>query len=84
MNTCSTCKSWGATDLYYDEDADVEKPYIHRRCISPKLVNVSKERHEESDRRPPDIAMYSDCEGYDATFRTGPDFGCIHHEAKTQ
>ena len=29
-----------------------------------------------------DVAIYTDYEGYSAAFTTGPDFGCIHWEAK--
>jgi hypothetical protein len=44
------------------------------QCNSPKFV--------EADSPPLDGLAYTDYEGYNAYLSTGPDFGCIHHEAR--
>lgn len=47
-----------------------------KECHCPKITyGVSPES--------PDGACVIDYEYYNATFETGPDFGCIHHEEES-
>lgn len=85
VNMCSTCKWWSEPELedrYIDtEDNYKYKFYSHRRCVCPKVVDTSEMAYREWDKLPVDVAVYSDREGYGASFRTGPGFGCVHWEA---
>lgn len=86
MSRCSTCKHWrapehdGHTELVcspIDTDGDwlpMPMPFEVRRCASPKL---------QMFERPltPDAASVVDGSNYRAALVTGPDFGCVHHEA---
>lgn len=69
MKTCKTCKCWTPPEV--SSPWDVSKGGA---CACPKFVY-----HEPMPR---DGLEYYDAEGYAAGFYTGPDFGCIHHEAK--
>lgn len=86
MNTCKTCRWWDAKPL--DEFADTEcgpapdypsLKIVPRPCCCPLIVDVSNGKWNDLAL---DAAGYSDCEGYYATFRTGQDFGCIHHQTQ--
>ena len=68
MNTCKTCRHWKrATDKF-----DMEYHGKHAgQCSSDKFVY--------DEKLPKDGLQYWDYEGYSAGFRTGENFGCIHH-----
>lgn len=68
MNTCKTCRYWGE-GFYRDDDAD-------RICDHPKHGECVDSNHKGAT----DLLIYPYSEG--ASFITGPNFGCIHHEAK--
>ena len=84
MSTCKTCKWWNETDSRTETgpaSVDYESVAIlHKPCVCPKIVDTSNENHHYA--QPMDAACVSDFEGYKAELRTGPDFGCIHHEEK--
>lgn len=67
---CKDCRWW--------QGVGVDWPDGFKRCESPKIVDISE---RETDV-PADGAAFSDIEGYGADFLTGPEFGCIHFEAK--
>jgi len=65
MNTCKTCKWWSeANKELWRGDGG--------DCACEKFVYEGPLE--------PDGLTYWDAENYDASFRTGPDFGCIHWE----
>lgn len=72
MKTCSTCKHWGNLSKYWDDSK-----YKLKRCDSEKyLIGYLFEEEEFGDS---DVNVEGD-EGWG--FRTGPLFGCIHHEER--
>lgn len=84
--TCSTCRHWDAADNdtetdYRTEDCD-DVPIVHKRCQCPLIVDVSSKLKFYDV--PLDGAGFHDVEGYRATLRTGPGFGCVHHEARAE
>jgi hypothetical protein len=72
MNTCKTCKWWGAAAIGHSKA---------NHCENPKSVPLS---HLLSGGDIPDdwVETGHDEETVHAApvFVTGPDFGCIHHE----
>lgn len=86
VRTCSTCKHWGQLPWYLDyQDGLLRQESIretgkNKSCGSPNIVDASASKHEQTEALPLNAAWYSDCENYAAVFRTGPDFGCVHHE----
>ena len=86
MNTCQTCRWWSIANKTVFNAAGDEVILPFKRCQSPLIVDVSRDGfvHEKGIARsvPTNGAVYSDCEGHSASFYTGPDFGCIHHEEK--
>lgn len=71
MNTCSTCKWW--RESYRHET----KKSTFKGCDCPKLKQGYGNTSEDCAS---DEAIIEDDEGWG--IQTGPDFGCIHHEAK--
>ncbi len=68
MNTCKTCKWWNG--------ANQKNSY----CGLPMLEQFT---FEPGGYRIPADAVYAVDRGGDvAGLLTGPDFGCVHHEAK--
>jgi len=70
MNTCKTCKFW-----------DGDKNERGRICLNDRLCPIRPEHCGT------DSAYGSRSSGRDESeslsrVRTGPDFGCIHHEPK--
>lgn len=85
MKTCNTCKHWKLNPRYanYDQictptDQDTYKlmamPFDVRECMHPALVRF--ERTSEKNG-----FGVSDGSDYMARFCTGPNFGCVRHEA---
>lgn len=72
MNTCDTCKFWGAEELYAGP--------TYRECQHEKTG--SEHKSNDHSRRPEDGTWASAGDYYQATFETGPKFGCVHHEPK--
>ena len=70
MNTCDTCRYW--------ERVPDEK---QGQCHCSKIVDCSDYDSPMSEL-PDDAAAYEDSEHYEAFFRLGPKFGCIHHTAR--
>ena len=69
---CSTCKYWsGKRDLFTLELTG------KGTCSCPKFVY-----NPYGDEMKDDELHYSDYEGYNATFETGKNFGCIHHSVR--
>jgi hypothetical protein len=71
---CETCQHWGAKTDWDAESSSTES----RHCGSPKIRYIQGSLH--SSPMAPDEAWYWDTDDYSATFETGPEFGCIHHE----
>lgn len=90
--TCETCRFWGVHNWHLDHmkkdqpyqhtDREHMRDHPHKPCGCPKIVDSSDIGQKEVDAMPSDMAVFSDCEGYSASFVTGPNFGCIHHEPK--
>ena len=72
MTFCKDCKWWDQ-DSGHDELDELGSDYklLQRHCTNPKVGA----RGEGSDEA-------SDAEGYGGIY-TGPEFGCIHGEAKS-
>jgi hypothetical protein len=66
METCKTCRWWGTLSGGKSEN---------RECLHPKLCEPSDVTEDAMDLL---TTYYSHAGG----IFTGPDFGCIHHEAK--
>ncbi len=95
MNTCKTCKWWDEkpqTKCYLDDDAGAS---LHQHlCLCPHIVSTKSDSKRWNDLhnsysdeiKPQSIqeneAHVCDGSGYLATFSTGQDFGCLHHEEK--
>lgn len=74
MSRCKTCKHWKRSSGF-----DAEYHGAHSgECRSLKFVYSGDSPGEP--RTPPDGLEYWDAESYAAGFRTGEDFGCVHHE----
>ena len=69
MKTCSTCKHWG--------NDRTETTYVHKGCCSSKVRGV--ERIEKREIGEDEVIIDADIGGW---MRTGPLFGCIHHEKR--
>ena len=87
--TCSTCKWWGGRPHVIDYqdgvrlwEGRVEEHPPRKTCGSPFILDGSDASDRTLAEVPLSAAVYRDCEDYGASFYTGPDFGCIHHEAK--
>lgn len=88
--TCKTCKWWGERPYlldyqdglrqYEDHKDDYKGP--QKSCGCPKIVDASDANTKDKRALSSDSAWYSDQEEYGALFRTGPDFGCVHHSPK--
>jgi hypothetical protein len=52
-----------------------------RTCSNPKLAEWAI-RDEDAIDKFPDSALATASDDWGSQFITGPDFGCIHHEAK--
>lgn len=92
METCKTCKWWGQVayrampygpgdvriELREEDEADHSR--VHQQCGCPRIVYGGNLDEKEEASLPRDHAIYWDTESYYAGFRTGPDFGCVHHE----
>ena len=72
VNTCDTCKWWGAEPYgsYIESSTGNIKQRVHHDCTCPKL------------RAWCDEDGLADNADYDYGLSTGPKFGCIHHEPK--
>ena len=70
VDRCKTCKYWPPLK---------EETYgsLFRYCKHPKCDQMGSEA--ELDRLIPE-----DANGYQSFIKTGPDFGCIHHEFADQ
>lgn len=89
MNRCATCRWWQpakgqrtAAEIVADHpppDYEARGPgYEVRFCGSPLLVF-----HEMGCSLPPSYgAVVADGSEYFAVLITGPDFGCVNHEAR--
>jgi hypothetical protein len=66
VNTCSSCKWWGA------EEFRGKRPCTHH------LLNLRRKYAEDDDNGIIEIGIGA---GF-LELCTGPNFGCIHHEAK--
>lgn len=71
MNRCKTCRWWA--DRVRDDNL--------RRCSSPYILYLPDARREGVTIRD-HYAGYIDAEQFGGDFRTGPEFGCVHWEAK--
>jgi hypothetical protein len=90
---CKTCRWWEAKPTLFDDgpvvgmtiSALAARPKVEllqRACECPKVVDGSELSDRQKNALPPDAAVYYDFESFQATFTTGPEFGCIHWEAK--
>jgi len=71
MNTCKDCKHWDLNPTEYSIPANTSK----RECTCPKVCG---ETHRDEDA----MEQWGQDAGY-VDIATGPDFGCVHWEAKT-
>lgn len=83
---CKNCKHW-STEVSRDDRVAASGL---RLCECPQIVNmvyVEYEIDDDTGERLPvdfadDAAAYNDGSDYLAEFSTGPEFGCVHWEAK--
>lgn len=73
MNTCKTCKHWTPYTTKYPNGGAPEDERSGGLCGSEKLTEDYGLGHGA------DMLVYPFMEGGD--FWTGPQFGCVHHEA---
>jgi hypothetical protein len=68
---CKNCKFW-------------EKPANgnYGECMSEKLDYDSSIGYSDKHIKEMDKLLYFDMEHYSASFKTGPEFGCIHFQEK--
>ena len=69
MNKCKTCGHW-------------ERNQGNRDSVRMGSCDSDKWEYEGEDLI--DGVAYADYEGYCASFKTGEDFGCIHHTANKE
>lgn len=81
---CWTCKHWGvgsqlmATKSYLDDGKYVTVPITAKACGNPQLVDIDGHGKGYAAIEANGFGLdYPVCD-----FITGPDFGCIHWEAK--
>lgn len=67
---CKNCGCWTPEKNQKDEQTGI--------CTCEKFV------YHDNRKCPPDGLAYMDSEGYDASFVTGPEFGCIHFAKNTK
>jgi len=68
---CKNCRWWGANSQSSDEPLDISHPCEHEKVGS------------DSDEQFPDgCGGFSEGSKYNEVIFTGPDFGCVHFEAK--
>lgn len=72
--TCETCLFWST---YHDHDR-------WGYCSSEKFVDVSEFSFKNEIDLPQDSLLVYDAEQYSAWFRTGRDFGCVHHQEREE
>lgn len=77
MNTCKDCKHWAGSWRYCNSKQE-SRPRCGS-CSCPKLRQGYEYGFEEGGCAPDECAIETD-EGWG--IETGPDFGCIHWEAK--
>ena len=85
MRTCESCVHWrvdhqpDSIEEPYDPDTyePMAMPFEVRRCRHPKLLFC--ERPLERDG-----FSVADGSEYFAAFYTGPDFGCVRHEPRSE
>jgi hypothetical protein len=73
METCKTCKHWMPHSNKYPKSHAREDKKAGGLCQSEKLVEDWGGGHGA------DMLIYEYLEG--GGFWTGPDFGCVHHQA---
>ena len=73
METCKTCKHWMPYSDKYPKDRASEAKKAGGLCRSGKLVE------DWGNGYGADMLIYEYPEG--GGFWTGPDFGCVHHQA---
>lgn len=83
MNNCATCKHWTPPEDFYDEictplDQDTFEP-----MTMPFEVRMCQHPAKTFCERPVEANGFglADASTYRATLYTGPEFGCIRHEA---
>jgi len=72
MKTCKTCKQ----SKIYDPTE------IMLKCNSPYMIYDGQGLSSEEKKIQSQSICYGDHEGYMAFITVGPEFGCIHWEAK--
>lgn len=85
MNRCKTCKHWQKNDRDYRDD-DIFKPFDPDTFEPMELtfeVRYCKSPHVLFYERPIETKQVCMVDGsnYRAELITGPDFGCVNHEA---
>lgn len=92
MERCKTCRWWDSVPLFSDEgDWSLSKATSDiRYCLSNKVVLVQglreRQSYDDDDGRvfriEADEALATDGSEYTSHFATGPEFGCVHWQAK--
>lgn len=88
--TCATCEHWKPRDFVLteltapcnaerDDFGEVVPDLDYGNCNCGKIVYLRRKID-----CPKDGAAYWDFEQYAAGFKTGPDFGCVHHSPKPE
>lgn len=68
---CKNCKFWER------DDGILDMPKAQGECHNTNFIYTGTLEINE-----PDEFVYSDYEGYAASFYTGENFGCVHFRAK--
>lgn len=75
-NICKNCQFWEREIT--EKWEMIQLPKIYGDCSCDRFFYVESFRSESEA----DSLMYSDAEGYKASFVTGESFGCIHFKKK--
>lgn len=73
MNKCNTCRYWNSRDVGANDE--------HGRRITMGECDNKKCASYMASQNPDDAAPYAETIA-DLSFRTGPEFGCIHWAEK--
>lgn len=74
QKTCENCLHFSV----FKKEFELERLPGGGNCDSEKFVDYS----DEEAQPPQDGLGYRDFEGFQANFKVGPKFGCIHFEPK--
>jgi hypothetical protein len=84
MERCNTCVWWGFKPEE-ERESYAKLPKHFMPCDHPKIVGPQdRDRIRLEDDENRDAATVNDASDYFGQFVTGPEFGCVLHEKKSE